>query len=130
MESSAGGCWDAHYLGYFRCFNEGLYFEAHDVLEELWLRDRKGPNYAFHKGLIQLAGAFVHLQKERLRPAVALYDLADANFRRYPGRHDGIDLQSVREMAQRWRNAVAESGFSENPLKKWAAPRLELPANS
>src|SRR6266850_7200307 len=30
---------DAHYLGYFECFNHGFYYEAHDVLEELWLRD-------------------------------------------------------------------------------------------
>ena len=54
---------DAHYLGYFACFNRGWFYEAHDVLEELWLANRTGPNYAFYKGLIQLAGAFVHLQK-------------------------------------------------------------------
>jgi predicted metal-dependent hydrolase len=75
---------DAHYLGYFECFNRQLYFEAHDVLEELWLTQRAGPNYAFYKGLIQLAGAFVHLKKNRLRPAAALFKLADANLEKYP----------------------------------------------
>jgi hypothetical protein len=69
-----------HYAGFFHCFNQGLYFEAHDVLEELWLAGGKtGENYAFYKGLIQWAGAFVHLQKGRLRPAVALFDLAATN---------------------------------------------------
>ncbi len=75
---------DPHYLGYFDCFNRGLFYEAHDVLEQLWLQDRHGPNGSFYKGLIQLAGAFVHLQKNRLRPAAALFKLADANFKNYP----------------------------------------------
>src|SRR5216117_3678649 len=83
---------DAHYLGYFACFNRGLFYEAHDVLEELWLADRKGPNGAFYKGLIQLAGAFVHLQKGRLRPAAALFKLAHANLQRYPDGHERLDV--------------------------------------
>src|ERR1041385_3444222 len=57
IEGLRGRELDAHYLGYFECFNRQLYFEAHDVLEELWLTDRNGPNGAFYKGLIQLAGA-------------------------------------------------------------------------
>jgi hypothetical protein len=32
IESCRGKDWDAYYLGYFECFNRGLYFEAHDVL--------------------------------------------------------------------------------------------------
>ena len=79
IESCRGEKLDAHYLGYFHCFNRGLFYEAHDVLEELWLPERTGPNGAFYKGLIQLAGAFVHLQKNRLRPAAALFKLAATN---------------------------------------------------
>ena len=77
IETCRGGKYDAHYLGYFECFNRGLFYESHDVLEELWLGERTGPNGAFYKGLIQFAGAFVHLQKGRLRPAAALFKLAD-----------------------------------------------------
>src|SRR6266436_8492604 len=83
---------DAHYLGYFVCFNQGLFYEAHDVLEELWLADRQGPNYSFYKGMIQLAGAFVHLQKNRLRPSAALFKLARTNLGKYPAIHDHLDL--------------------------------------
>ena len=64
---------DPHYLGYFECFNRRLFYEAHEVLEELWLGQRQGPNALFYKGLIQLAGAFVHLQKSRPQPAAALF---------------------------------------------------------
>src|ERR1041385_8589373 len=88
IEGLRGRELDAHYLGYFACFNRQLYFEAHDVLEELWLTDRNGPNGAFYKGLIQLAGAFVHLKKNRLRPAAALFKLADANLKPYAPLHE------------------------------------------
>src|SRR4029079_18573679 len=82
---------DAHYLGYFECFNRQLFFEAHEVLEELWLADRHGANGNFYKGLIQLAGAFVHLQKERPGPATALFKLAQANLQQYPAVHEQLD---------------------------------------
>ena len=55
------------YLGFFRCWNEQRYYEAHDVLEHLWLRtESEDANY--FKGLIQAAGGFVHLQKQYARP--------------------------------------------------------------
>ena len=65
---------DAHYLGFFECFNRQICYEA--VLEPLWLEQRGRPEAALYKGLIQLAGAFVHLQKRRLPPAAALFRLA------------------------------------------------------
>src|SRR4051812_36290791 len=87
-----GQAFDAHYLAYFDCFNRRLFYEAHDVLEEIWLPQKKGQNGAFYKGLIQLAGAFVHLQKERLPPAAALFKLARTNLRQYPPIHEGLDV--------------------------------------
>ena len=63
----AGEGVDPRYAGYFALFNQQKFYEAHDILEDLWLPDRHGVNGSFYKGLIQLAGAFVHLQKQRLR---------------------------------------------------------------
>ena len=124
----SGGGWDAHYLGYFDCFNRQEFYEAHDVLEELWLAGGKSAsNYAFHKGLIQLAGAFVHLQKDRLSPAVALFNLADNNLRRYPVSHDGIDLTVVLGLIDDWRGRVGRDPGAPNPLRSGPSPRLELP---
>jgi len=71
-----------HYVGYFRCFNEQLYYEAHDVLEEVWLPIRGQAQAKFYQGLIQLAGGFVHLQKNRLGPAARLFALAPASISR------------------------------------------------
>jgi predicted metal-dependent hydrolase len=116
---------DAHYLGFFACFNRQLFYEAHDVLEELWLAQGKtGANYAFYKGLIQLAGAFVHLQKNRLRPAVALFNLAEANLRQYPRVHEQLNLTAVLALIADWRGRIDRAAFSENPLPTAIPPQL------
>jgi uncharacterized protein len=126
IEGYRGRELDAHYLGYFECFNRQLFYEAHDVLEELWLDQRSGPNGAFYKGLIQLAGAFVHLQKNRLRPAGALFKLADANLQKYPDRHEQLAVGTVRELIQTWLQRLEAGRFETNPLVPESAPELRL----
>ena len=98
----AGEEFEPCYLAYFVCFNTQEYYEAHDVLEHLWLQ-REDENHAFFKGLIQLAGAFVHLKKQsvrpwhptdgrRMRPAVRLFALAKKNLSPYAPQHMGLDV--------------------------------------
>jgi len=117
---------DARYLGYFECFNQGLFYEAHDVLEELWLPNRNGSNGAFYKGLIQLAGAFVHLQKGRLQPAVALLKLAYANLQKYPAIHERLAVNDVLGLIGHWRERLETNCATCNPLSAETAPRLAL----
>lgn len=117
---------DPHYAGWFACFNRGEYYEAHDVLEQLWLRERGRPNDHFYKGLIQLAGAFVHLQKGRLRPSEALFRLADANLREYGARHERLDLVRVLGMIADWRGWLASGRYEVNPLGRRAAPEVVI----
>jgi predicted metal-dependent hydrolase len=115
-----------HYVGFFRCFNAQLYYEAHDVLEEVWLPIRGQPQAKFYQGLIQMAGGFVHLQKQRLGPASRLFALALANFEAYPPRHEGIDLNIIREVCRFHRQAILDSGETQNPWCKEQAPQLAL----
>ena len=124
IESFRGRELDAHYLGYFDCFNRRLFYEAHDVLEDLWLKDRHGVNGPFYKGLIQLAGAFVHLQKNRLRPAAALFKLAQANLQKYPSPHEHLDLQLVLGLIAGWLRQLETGGFKVNPLSSGNLPQL------
>ena len=126
IESFRGQELDAHYLGYFDCFNRQLFYEAHDVLEDLWLPDRKGRNGDFYKGLIQLAGAFVHLQKNRLRPSAALFKLALANLEKYPSPHERLNLVAVRQLIAGWLRRLEKDDFTVNPLTKTSVPQLAL----
>jgi predicted metal-dependent hydrolase len=129
---------DPCYQGYFRCFNEGRYYEAHDVLEHLWLANgRADANFAFYKGLIQVAGAFVHLQKQaarpghpkdgrRLRPATRLFALAMANLAEYGPRHLALDVDALCALCAGHMAAMAASEFTHNPWSPASAPRLVL----
>jgi predicted metal-dependent hydrolase len=117
-----------HYVGFFRCFNAQLYYEAHDVLEEVWLPIRGRAQAKYYQGLIQMAGAFVHLQKERLGPAARLFALTLKNFETYPDRHEGVDLVSIRELCRGHRQALLDSGEKINPWSPDRAPQLALPS--
>jgi predicted metal-dependent hydrolase len=112
IERFRGQALDPHYLGYFECFNQGLFYEAHEVLEELWLAERKETNGKFYKGLIQLAGAFVHVQKGRPQPATALFKLARANLGAYPKVHQGLDVGAVLLIIDQAARRLAESPAS------------------
>ncbi len=117
---------DAHYRGFLRCFNNQRFYEAHKVLEELWRAERWGRDGPFYKGLIQLAGAFVHLQKGRLQPAAALLKLARTNLEGYRPFHQGLGVDDVLEITKAWLRAV-EAGSCQ-PTGQGAAqgPWLKL----
>lgn len=117
---------DARYLGYFECFNRGLFYEAHDVLEDLWLISRPGPKDHFYKGLIQFAGAFVHLQKNRLKPAGALFRLSRRYLSKYPPRYDFLDLNALLALGMDWERDLESTSYQTNPLSFRGLPQLHL----
>jgi predicted metal-dependent hydrolase len=117
---------DPHYLAFFDCFNRQLYFEAHEVLEEIWLPQRHGPKGRFYKGLIQLAGAFVHLQKGRPGPAAALFNLAQSNLEHYQPIQEGLDLGPVLALIQHWLLKLA-AGTSQPGMADTSAHQIAQP---
>lgn len=132
------GALDPRYTGYFACFNEGRYYEAHDVLEHLWLECRDG-NALFYKGLIQVAGAFVHLQKQhlhplhakhgrRLRPAVRLFGLGVANLAPFAPRHLHLDVAALCLSCVRLAEEIEAADYGRNPWSPTALPQLRLGA--
>jgi hypothetical protein len=133
---STGLTHDPCYEGYFICFNEQKYYEAHDVLEHLWLKEQ-GTAHQFFKGLIQLAGAFVHLQKHyrrpehstdgrRLHPAWRLFKLAQTNLEPFLPTFLDLDVHSVLELCSKNMLAIEGTEFKSNPWSPVAAPRLAL----
>jgi predicted metal-dependent hydrolase len=123
----------AEYRAFFFCFNRGEYYEAHDVLEHLWLQCRDA-NRLFFQGLIQFAGAFVHLQKHhlfpghpthsrRLSPARRLFALAATNLEGYGPVHLALNLPHLLAVGAQW-SALAAGGKS--PLAVQPPPMLSL----
>lgn len=131
IEGCRGRDRDPHYLGYFECFNQGLFYDAHDVLEELWLGERRGRDGDFYKALIQFAGAFVHLEKHsprhpRLRPAGALFRLAQGYLRPYAPFHHGLDVSRLLSVADAWVKELESGSFARNPLHDRVPPKFVL----
>jgi predicted metal-dependent hydrolase len=120
--------YDQHYLSYFERFNRQLFFEAHEALEALWLPQRQGPNGSFYKGLIQLAGGFVHLQKNRLSPAAALFKLARANLRNYPATHEGLEVNAALAIIEECLRQLESTVPTANPLASAGTLHLRLNA--
>jgi predicted metal-dependent hydrolase len=124
------------YRAYFQCWNDQRYYEAHDVLEQVWLK-KDTPDDNFFKGLIQAAGAFVHLQKNyqqpdhpkhgrRLRPAVRLFVLAESNLGSFAPKHHGLNVTSLLDLLRDYREKIVRSEFQLNPWSPPNAPTLTL----
>ena len=128
-----------YYRAFFRCWNKQRYYEAHDVLEQLWL-NRKSPDANFFKGLIQAAGAFVHLQKHfehpshakhgrRLSPAVRLFRLANKNLSHFGPRHHALNVAAFCQLLRGFADRIVASDYKTNPWSPETAPRLRLHIN-
>lgn len=125
------------YRAFFFLFNGRQYYEAHDVLEALWLPCRD-ENRSFYQGLIQLAGAFVHFDKHalfpehpvhmrRLAPGCRLLDLAAARLGRFGPLHMRLDVLAVLRICQLWQTRAQECG---SPLQTHKPPQLQLELES
>jgi uncharacterized protein len=53
-------------------WDEGLFFEVHEILEPLWYRAPPGPTKNALQGLIRAAGAYIHLAVGRRDSASAI----------------------------------------------------------
>jgi len=120
----SGRARNAHFSAYLELFNRQRFYEAHDALEALWLQERHGPEGEFQKGLIQLAGAFVHVQKNRRGPARALFQLARHRLAEYPATHAGLDVSAALALVEEWLRRI-ESDEPLPHLLAAAPPRLE-----
>lgn len=64
-------------------FNEGLFFETHEVLEKLWLEET-GAARRFYQGFIQIAVGFYHLKQKNILGAITLLDAGNMKLKEYP----------------------------------------------
>jgi hypothetical protein len=72
-------------------FNAGKYFEAHEVLEDLWHEYRE-IDRTFIQGLIQLAAGFYHFQCANMKGAASQITKGILKLEPYKPQHLGIDV--------------------------------------
>jgi len=102
-------------------FNAAQFFEAHEVLEDVWRAapelDRK-----FLQGLIQIAVALHHHSTGNLVGCRSLLKRGLGNLARYPDLHFGLELAYFRGEVEQWRLALE----SEQRLPALPVIRFDL----
>jgi hypothetical protein len=100
-------------------FNDRLFFECHDTLEEVWSGVR-GPSRDFVQGLIQAAVGFYHLGNGNRTGGVTLLRRSLARLERCPAGYAGVRVEPLRYGIGEWLAAL-ESGAPLPPRP----PRIE-----
>jgi len=108
---------EALYKG-IKLFNGSQFFEAHEVLEDVW-RVAPAAERKFLQGLIQLAVGLHHYSTGNVVGAQSLLARAARNLSGYPADFAEIRLDILRRAVFGWQTAL-EHGVPPPPL-----PRLE-----
>jgi predicted metal-dependent hydrolase len=101
-------------------FNQGEFYECHESLEEIWLAEQSD-NRLFYQGLIQVAGGFHHVQKNRLDPARKALPKARKKLENYPSKHHGIVLGELLEEVRVWE---ANLGLGQSSISSKKFPKI------
>lgn len=109
---------EAGYRRGLELFNRGEFFDAHEVLEDVW-RAAPAVEKKFLQGLIQVAVGLHHHSRGNVIGARSLLARAHRNLSGYPARHGGIDLAALRTQVENWVGALDAKGIVP------ALPRIE-----
>lgn len=91
--------YDFRYLKFIELFNQEKFFEAHEVLEDLW-RQTSDESKDFYHGLIQIAAAMVHVQRKNRTGAKRLLSTAAKYLSTYLPSYNHINLSKVLESCE------------------------------
>jgi hypothetical protein len=89
--SESAETYDPRYLVGVLLFNDGDFFEAHEVWEDLWA-EAAGDERRFYQGLIQAAVGLCHFGNGNLRGARKLYTTSREYMRNLPDSFRGLNL--------------------------------------
>jgi predicted metal-dependent hydrolase len=94
-------------------FNSGLYWEAHEVWEEEWTPDRRGPDSGFYKGLIQISAGCLHYTRHNRRGAINKWRTGADYLRPYLPSHHNVRLAPLVEKVDGFLHAMSEDGWPD-----------------
>ena len=111
-----------------RLFNDGRFFECHEVWEALW-KETRGDQKIFQQGMIQAAAALLNAERHSWRGAASLGDKALAKLDRFDAAYAGIALGEFRLALREFLAAAANAKREGGPAVMPPYPKLRrLPA--
>ena len=75
-------------------FNQGKYFECHEVIEEVW-NEEKDPVRMMYQGILQIGVACYHIQNKNWRGAIKLLERGLPKTKRFAPTCMGINLDKL-----------------------------------
>lgn len=97
-------------------FNRAQFFDAHEVLEDIWRAlPRTSARKKHLQGLVQLAVAFHHESRGNLRGARSVLDRALRNLTGAESSFPALDLARVRADMAAWQKHLAGDGHRPAP---------------
>jgi len=108
-------------------FNEEFFFEAHEVLEEVWHKEHGEPRL-FLQGLIQLCAGFHHFQNGNYRGAVALLQRGADKMRKYPERYMDLDSAAIIVRVDACRKRIEKMQVGVEPAGPIEFPKVRIDA--
>lgn len=103
-------------------FNGRLFFECHEYLEGIW-KATSGPEKGFFHGIVQVAAAFYHFEKENWHGATTLMSKGTQKLSKYPDSFLGVNLHAFRRALKSWAGYFADPAGRRRPGDY---PRLNL----
>ena len=97
-------------------FNRAAFFEAHEVLEDVW-RAAPQPQKKFLQGLIQVAVALYHHGNGNSIGARSVLRRAQRNLSLYPEGFGGIHTRTLLSAISEWQRAL-DGGTAVPPFPK------------
>ncbi|HEY7167956.1 MAG TPA: DUF309 domain-containing protein [Candidatus Binatia bacterium] len=91
---------DPRFLKGIEEFNQQLFFESHETLEEIWLEDH-GPDRLFYQGIIQIAAGYFKLQQNVPAGALKLWRTGLEKIQPYGPFHFGVNVEALCEAVRR-----------------------------
>ena len=113
-----------------RLFNQGRWFEAHEVLERAWL-DEPSPLRRLYQGILQVGVGLHHARRGNLRGALSLLDRGMALLAPFEPQRLGVDVARLVGDAAAARRALAAPGGMESfdwsaaPVVHWVVAQPE-----
>lgn len=112
------------YLRGIACFNDGRYFECHEVLEEIWLL-AEGEEKEFLHALIQLAAALHHHQHGNDKGARSIFQRAKQNMETLPPQMMQIETAELLRQIETVL-AVADDTAHDSSAESSLRPMIQL----
>jgi uncharacterized protein len=105
---------DSGFAEGIRLFNQGNFFEAHEVWEQEW-KVSEGEEKVFYQAIIQAAVALLHIQRGNYVGGISVYLKSRAKLAPLPEVWMGIELGQFRSDLRRY--------FA--PFRRWSGVRSE-----